>query len=167
MLSGVGVWRVMRIWMMKHLRYLKYVLLHKWYVFLAGRKTGVSLWRLLIHDFSKFSRVEWKPYVDKFYGDGGERDQFDVAWNHHQKANSHHWQYWVEPEHGNFRMIEMPEQDVFEMVADWAGAGRGITGESNPTEWYEEQYQKIMLHPRTRILVEIVLAKVYDRDFRE
>jgi len=151
----------------KHFRYLKYVLLHKWYVFLAGRKARVSLWRLLVHDLSKFSRVEWKPYVDKFYGDGGDTNQYHVAWNHHQKANSHHWQYWIMPEGpGNLRMIEMPEMDVREMVADWAGAGRGISGESNPTEWYEKEYQRILVHPKTRILVEIILAKVYDRDFR-
>lgn len=55
-----------------HLRYLRYVLLHKWYVLKAGIViNGWSipwLWRLLVHDLSKFSRAEWTPYVRQFYG---------------------------------------------------------------------------------------------------
>jgi hypothetical protein len=55
-----------------HLRYLRYVLLHKLYVFRAGllvRPLSVAwLWRLLVHDLSKFGRAEWGPYVAMFYG---------------------------------------------------------------------------------------------------
>jgi hypothetical protein len=40
---------------MKHVRYLSYVVRHKWFVLLAGIKTGAPLWRLLIHDWSKFA----------------------------------------------------------------------------------------------------------------
>ena len=43
--------------MLPHLRYLSYVLRHKWYVLWAGLWLGVPLWRLLIHDWSKFSRT--------------------------------------------------------------------------------------------------------------
>lgn len=56
-----------------HARYLKYVLLHKLYVFRAGCVIGGYsprwLWRLLVHDRSKFSRAEWGPYVCQFYGE--------------------------------------------------------------------------------------------------
>lgn len=55
-----------------HLAYLRYVLLHKLYVLRAGIIiNGWSipwLWRLLVHDRSKFSRAEWTPYVCQFYG---------------------------------------------------------------------------------------------------
>lgn len=58
--------------MRAHLRYLRYVLLHKLYVLRAGIIiNGYSipwLWRLLMHDRSKFSRAEWTPYVCMFYG---------------------------------------------------------------------------------------------------
>lgn len=57
--------------MTPHLRYLRYVLLHKWYVLRAGIVVGgwslPWLWRLLVHDLSKFSRAEWTPYVVNFY----------------------------------------------------------------------------------------------------
>src|SRR6266536_5236416 len=89
-----------------HWAYLKYVLRHKWFVFIAGRWVGAPLWRLIIHDWSKFLPCEWEPYVQSFYcRDGSKRDwktrdvwtkmEFDLAWNHHQKVNKHHWQFWT------------------------------------------------------------------------
>lgn len=56
--------------MMPHLRYLWYVLRHKWYVFQAGRVLKVPVWQLLMHDLSKFTPAEWFPYVAYFYGPG-------------------------------------------------------------------------------------------------
>lgn len=51
-----------------HLAYLRYVLRHKWFVFRAGVRLGVPLWRLVVHDLSKFSPAEWGAYVRNFYG---------------------------------------------------------------------------------------------------
>lgn len=63
--------------MRAHLRYLRYVLLHKLYVFRAGVVIGGYsipwLWRLLVHDLSKFSRAEWTPYVCMFYGEPADQ----------------------------------------------------------------------------------------------
>jgi hypothetical protein len=63
--------------MRPHLRYLRYVLLHKLYVARAmvairppaGVTWTLWLWRALVHDLSKFRPSEWRPYVEKFYGD--------------------------------------------------------------------------------------------------
>ena len=46
------------------------------------------------HDKSKYGEEEYEPYLEYFYGDKDE-DAFNVAWNHHQKSNPHHWQYWL------------------------------------------------------------------------
>lgn len=120
--------------MTPHLRYLSYVLRHKWFVFRAGLKTRAPLWRLLIHDWSKFSRAEWGPYVAYFYGDP-ERARFDVpaafdrAWLHHQHRNPHHWQhYLLQEDDGDLKVLPIPAALVREMVADWMGAGRAIAG---------------------------------------
>lgn len=85
--------------MKRHLNYGKYVLRHKWYVFLACLRFGL-LWRGIKHDWTKFLPVEWTPYARTFYAPDGSKQYkpdplFDHAWNHHQKANSHHWQYWL------------------------------------------------------------------------
>lgn len=84
-----------------HVAYLIYVLRHKWFVLLAGLQLGVPLWRLLIHDWTKFTPAEWGPYVRNFFNPDGSRRQgqekapeFEYAWLHHQR-NKHHWEAWV------------------------------------------------------------------------
>ncbi len=139
-----------------HLRYAKYVARHKWFVLLAGRKTHAPLWRLLIHDWSKLTPTEWGPYVRKFYmPDKTNSAEFDLAWLHHQHHNPHHWQHWLlRQDDGMHRVLSMPEDVVREMVADWMGAGRAITGRWEIVEWYESNADKIRLHSKSRKLVE-------------
>lgn len=83
--------------MKPHLRYLWYVLRHKWFVLLAGlRLGGIPLWRLIVHDSSKFSPAEWGPYVERFFKPAPwRRDRWERALIHHYNHNPHHWQYWV------------------------------------------------------------------------
>lgn len=120
--------------MKRHLSYLRYVIRHKFFVFIAGLHYKAPFWRLIIHDWSKFLPSEWTPYAKTFYGSDGssrykEHPSFGRAWNHHQKRNKHHWQYWVTlRDDGGVRAVKMPEKCVREMVADWAGAGRAIHG---------------------------------------
>lgn len=147
--------------MNKHLKYLSYVVRHKWFVLLAGLQTGAPLWRLLIHDWSKFLPCEWFPYVNYFYG---EPDQvaFDRAWLHHQHCNPHHWQHWIlQCDDGDCYALEMPEPLVREMVADWRGAGQAITGNgtvAGTRAWYEKNEHRIILHIATQNLVERLLG---------
>jgi hypothetical protein len=160
--------------MRAHIAYLKYVIRHKWFVFQACLIWGVPLWQAIIHDWTKFTPAEWSPYVHSFYNSDGSKknpktqnttlevwklgDAFREAWNSHQKRNPHHWQYWVliNDEDG-INPLEMPERYVLEMLADWEGAGRAITGKSDPAGWYARNYDKFIFHPKTRELVEELL----------
>lgn len=46
------------------------------------------------HDLSKWSEAEFEPYALYFNVDKKKYlDEFNKAWNHHQKTNPHHWQY--------------------------------------------------------------------------
>jgi hypothetical protein len=45
--------------MQPHLRYLAYVLRHKWHVLIACRGLHVPLWQAIIHDWTKFLPCEW------------------------------------------------------------------------------------------------------------
>lgn len=208
--------------MKAHLRYLSYVLRHKWFVLLAGLRVRAPLWRLLIHDWSKFTPAEWGAYVATFYGhpkvgelvliesfegwggyarvvalrpakDGNKggtngfdcrvvmedasqsgmavwawsfevkrievRAAFDRAWLHHQHANPHHWQHWVlREDSGAVKALPVPYPLVREMVADWAGAGRAITGGWEVAQWYAKNREKQELHPDTRRYVEDLLG---------
>jgi len=55
----------------------------------------------------------------------------------------------------------MPEKYVREMLADWDGAGRAITGKSDPGAWYDRNGAKMILHPKTRAGVKFLLAYHY------
>jgi hypothetical protein len=153
---------------MPHLKYLKYVLIHKWHVFRAGWALGVPLWALIAHDWSKFLPSEWSAYVDHFYGasvDDKTREAFDNAWNHHQKAQPHHWQYWLlitDNDNPRIRPLVIPARYVREMVADWIGAGRAL-GKPDAMAWYEGARAHHVLHEHTRALVEEVLREAQQR----
>lgn len=167
--------------MSAHLKYLRYVARHKWFVFRAGLLTKASLWRLVKHDWSKFLPCEWVPYALYFYGDLPKWDQakiacpgynyrntkegmaecFDTAWLHHQHANDHHWQHWVlREDSGATKVLDMPVPVMREMVADWMGAGRAITGKWEALTWYTKNRDQIMLSENTRWRVEALLNKL-------
>ena len=160
--------------MQAHWKYLKYVLRHKWYVFLWCCRYGIPL-AGIVHDLSKFLPVEWFPYVDKFYGgpypEANHGDvrlwfddkytqswvdrRFDEAWNHHQKANPHHWQYWVlREDSGATKALKMPHRYMLEMLADWRGASMAIKGKDETNSWYCKNRSKIILHPETKRWIE-------------
>lgn len=153
---------------MKYWFYLKYLLCHKWYVFLACRRLGIMR-RGLTHDWSKWLPSEWFPYSEHFYGrfrrerrdstgyykpaDTGD-PAFDFAWLLHQKRNRHHWQWWVLPlDGGGIRVLPMDDISRREMLADWIGAGRA-QGRPDTKHWYEVNGNKLQLHPETRAWIE-------------
>lgn len=114
------------------------------------------------HDASKRCPDEYKAYDSYFYGDKDE-DDFNYAWLLHIHRNSHHWQHWVlVNDEDGIVALEMPEEYVLEMVADWwsfswrSGNLREVFG------WYEDHKDKMILHPNTRELVESVLGEIRD-----
>ena len=144
---------------MIYLRYAWSVLVHKWYVLVAGQLLGVGLWQLLIHDLSKFSPAEFGPFARRFgRGTAGalnhatEPKEWRDAFEHHWTHNPHHWEYWAGGD-GSF-LTPMPTQYLREMVADWRGASRAYTGSWDIRAWYAQNRERIQLHPETRAIVE-------------
>lgn len=149
-----------------HWKYLGYVLRHKKFVYQEGRKLGLGDWQLLTHDWSKFLPDEWFPYVGSFnISRELYADAFDVAWLKHQRRHPHHWQYWVlinDSDEPQVRCLRMPFKYILEMVADWRGASRAITGGDNTLKWYGQHRDQIMLHPVTRVHVEALIGYELD-----
>jgi len=122
------------------------------------------VWLAIVHDLSKFRPSEWRPYAWTFYADDGskrykETPNFAWAWNDHQKWNKHHYQYWVILwDRGEYEPLAMPQKYILEMVADWMGAGRAITGKWEAGEWYSKNKENIKLHPTTRVFVENLIG---------
>ena len=159
-------WLYLRGNYMKHLKYLCYVLRHKWYVFIECCKLGIPV-RGLVHDLSKFRPSEWFPYVNHFHNsnprdktgyyrpyDTGDRS-FDNALFLHLKRNKHHWQWWVLPtDETGVKLLPMPDKYRKEMLADWRGASKAQGSKTTVREWYEANKHKLQLHPETRAWIE-------------
>jgi hypothetical protein len=155
----------------KHVKYLHYVLRHKWYVFVECCKMGIP-WRGVVHDMSKLRPSEFFPYAQFFYGKGSvgrrARDKtgyykptdtgdrtFDFAWLLHQKRNDHHWQWWILPEDGGgTKVLPMSDAARKEMLCDWRGAGRAQGWGGNTVIWYAKNKDKMSFHPDTRAWIE-------------
>lgn len=139
------------------LSYLRRLLTHKYYVWVAGRWLGVAWWQLFIHDASKFSRAEFMPYARYFPDRKPEhKADFKVAWRHHLENNPHHWDHWV-LEDGWIR--PMPAHFVREMLADWLGAGRAYTGKWDLTDWLANAGPGFKMHSDTKAMLRLMLAR--------
>lgn len=146
-------------------KYLKYLLKHKWYVFIECSKNGLT-WRGIKHDMSKFLPSEFFPYAYHFNGNHPPTrdmitknyikpaitgdDAFDEAWRLHIKRNKHHWQWWAIPElGGGVNAAEMDDDSRMEMLCDWIGAGK-VQKTNGIKEWWEKNQTKVQLHEKTR-----------------
>ncbi len=99
--------------MRAHWQYLKYVLRHKWFVFVWCLRLKVPLHLGIFHDWTKFTPAEWNGYVHSFYNtDGSKKSAKDYkpdevktaflrSWQHHESHNKHHWGYWLTFEMSN------------------------------------------------------------------
>lgn len=136
--------------------FLRRTLEHKYWVLVAGLRTGAPLWRLLTHDWSKFLPSEAPHYGRQYYGPRDRRDAYEVAWHHHQRRNPHHWQYWQRRD--SDVGLQMPHAVAREMVADWMAATRVASGRwpsAGDWPWMEAHWDEIapQLHPSTRAFV--------------
>lgn len=150
---------------MRYLKYLRYIIRHKWFVGIECFKRGL-FYRGIVHDLSKFLPSEFFPYANYFYGNNGRQNEFDFAWLMHQKRNKHHWQWWIlREDDGETKIFEMPRKYAVEMLCDWIGAGRAM-GKKSPKHdpymetrgWYLKNANKIILHPKTKAFIEDILG---------
>lgn len=68
------------------LRFIAKTMVHKAYVIRFGLKTKAPLFRLLIHDWTKFTPAELPHYARRHYGSNDYKLGFSLAWNHHSKS---------------------------------------------------------------------------------
>lgn len=128
---------------------------------------GIVRW----HDESKMTDEEYEAYDDYFYGKEGKDEDdiavidsaFDYAWLHHIHNNPHHWQYWVLiGDDDGAKALEMPEHFVYEMIADWWSFSWRSGNHKEIFDGYDAHSEKMILHEKTRKLVEEILNKMQD-----
>ena len=142
------------------------------------------------HDASKYSDEEYSAYDNFFYGEKTQEviENFNKAWLHHIHCNPHHWQYWVlinddedfKVSGQKFKVIEMPDNYIFEMICDWWSFSwkeytENLKGNNNDDkndknepvkslysifDWYRDHEGKMLLGYDTRSKVESILKMI-------
>eukprot|EP01012_Entosiphon_sulcatum_P049055 TRINITY_DN6764_c0_g1_i1.p1 TRINITY_DN6764_c0_g1~~TRINITY_DN6764_c0_g1_i1.p1 ORF type:complete len:312 (-),score=38.77 TRINITY_DN6764_c0_g1_i1:106-1020(-) len=171
------------------LRYLRTLLYHKFAIVLSGvwlnwklrrasSSTGwrlrIPLWRLLCHDWVKFTPNEFMPYARRFclagfLDDPSNRAQWDRAFAHHVSKMDHHWQHFhPDPSHpsveseeassGPSRVRPMPAAAVLESAADSLGAELAYSGrwpQPETWQWLDGlgSHEDRRYHPASRALL--------------
>lgn len=114
---------------------------------------------ILKHDASKYDTEEYEPYRANFFpiSEGEKKvnaEKFKRASNRHCLINLHHWNAWV---NHNGEAKEMYIVYIIEMVCDWIAMGRSFNNTAK--EFYESKKDDIILHPETRVKLELILSK--------
>ncbi len=108
------------------------------------------------HDASKYEDEEFYPYLHHFYPSraGADNEElYDRAWNHHQKCNPHHWQYWIlQKDSGEQKILDMPENYIIEMLCDWHSFSIK-NPESTAYKWWIDNQDKMKMSENTIDLV--------------
>ncbi len=137
--------------MSKYIRYLLYLLHHKYLVCIECFRKGLILEGIL-HDISKFSPSEFIPYAEWFFGGvPKQKKRFSVARDLHRKRNRHHWNYWVTDFKSNCAN-KIPDKYIIEMICDWRAMGK--TMRLSGKEYYLKNKDRMILHPSTRRKIE-------------
>ena len=108
------------------------------------------------HDRSKYGPGEFTQYTQWFYpmdSKNKDRGRFLRGWNHHQKANPHHWQYWLMWEEGDTTALKMPFIYIFEMLCDWTAMAYKFG--SIPLNWYNKEKGNMFLHESTQKTIDL------------
>lgn len=144
---------------------------YKWLVDHFGKDYNVN-WthKVIDHDKSKYTPEEYDAYDKYFYGKKTPEvnDAFNRAWLHHIHNNPHHWQYWVliedDPEINNdFLCIEIPIENVFEMIADWWSFSWKTNNLYEIFDWYDNHKKTMRLNSSTKKIVESILDSIREK----
>ena len=135
------------------LRYTARIFRHKAYVLQAGVLwTRAPLWRLLVHDLSKYRPVEARGFYPRYLIGPREDATWGAANVEHVHGNPHHWEYWALPVLDSdgtltLKVHEIPDWALREMVADWYGAGRIYQGywcDPMDNPWWQTEGRHIL-----------------------
>ena len=140
--------------MNKYWQHFKTIVKHKWEVGKMCFKFGLYKQGLL-HDMSKFSITEFAPSARYFQGGSSPIEAekaekgYSAAWLHHKARNKHHLWYWMDWDNNqNPTPCRIPAKYVYEMIADWIGAGK-VYGANAGKEWsWSEPYKYYKAHNR-------------------
>lgn len=155
---------------MNFINHFKTITNHKLLVMKYCFKVGLYKQGLL-HDFSKYSWIEFSSGVKYFRGDYSpngaqkKKEGYSKSWLHHKGRNRHHFEYWIDYglkiEEG-FVGMKMPNKYVVEMFIDRMSAAKNYEKEKytdrSALQYYEIGKDYYIIHEETKKLLEKLLV---------
>ena len=130
----------------------------------------------LLHDLSKYSPAEFLIGAHYYQGNqspnNAERKEkgYSLAWLHHKGRNRHHYEYWIDTNHGapnGLYCVEMPVRYVAEMFCDRVAACKIYQKEAytdgSALAYFESSKELLMMNPKTKKLLEFLLVMLKER----
>ncbi len=149
--------------MSKFFKHLRLITKHRHLVFKLCCKCGLP-WRGLVHDLSKFSRVEFWESVKYYTGHHSpivecrEKNGFSYAGIHHKHRNRHHIEYWYDRE--NEIQMNMPYKFAVESVCDKIAATKCYKGKEYKPEDVLNHWMKRGILAQTNERMKAFFTKV-------
>ena len=141
-----------------YLKYLCYVLRHKYNVFKVCIRRGLFI-HAFTHDLSKFLPSEFVPYARKFFNPNeiteGQEKEFKLAVVKHYNRNQHHLGYWLDCNAGPYTMSR---KAVKQLAADWIGMSLAksedyIDAQVDAVQFFLENKHKMKMTDETEQLI--------------
>ena len=159
---------------MKPWHHFKTITWHRWLVRQGCFRVGLY-WQGLIHDLSKYSRVEFWTGARYYQGvrspNAAEREEkgYSESWMHHKGRNRHHYEYWTDmsPVTRNYEPVPMPRKYLAEMVMDRRAACMVYQGKNytpgSALAYFLSSRERELMHPKTRRELEYILTMLRDQ----
>ena len=155
--------------MKKYWLHFKTITKHKILVGVECFKRGLY-WQGFMHDWSKYSYVEFFTSAKYFQGDStpiaaekGDRG-YSIAWLNHKAKNKHHWEYWVDFEYGKILACPIPDKYIIEMCCDMIGASKVYLKQkydcSEPYKYFKKHSTNWHMHKESKEKLERLLFSI-------
>ena len=151
------------------------ILRHKYWVFHFACIAGIP-WQGLMHDWSKFSRMEFWESVRWYNGIGSPiwlckrmNHGMSWAWIHHHGRNLHHYEAWQDDFDHGAHPVDMPYRYAVEMLCDFLAAGKAYGREAftfrSEYEWWQRKKQNgVAMTEHMKACVEAVLGALAETE---
>ena len=151
------------------------ILRHKYWVFHFACIAGIP-WQGLMHDWSKFSRMEFWESVRWYNGIGSPiwlckrmNHGMSWAWIHHHGRNLHHYEAWQDDFDHGAHPVDMPYKYAVEMLCDFLAAGKAYGREAftfrSEYEWWQRKKQNgVAMTAHMKAFVEAVLGQLAETE---
>lgn len=131
------MWRV-------YVKYALSVLKHKWFVLVAGYYLELPIWRIILHDWTKFRPDEFFVFAKYKANKAIDKESLFLARDKHFRRNDHHWQHW--------KKDDMPLNAIKEMFANWLAKYRAKNGAWPKTKEEWRQFSNECLRAEMSVL---------------